>query len=370
MKTDQTHGETLQSRVFHALTSQIANGSPAVGEALPPERRLAESLGVSRITVIKVLDRMERDGWISRERGRGTFVLSRGPTKPLAVAFLAAVPAHPSLFRALMGMAPVINAAGGYLRIMGRFEGLGSLEDMLKRAKSDGTDGYIIYPDATRQAPEVLRALARSGTPMVLVDRSFDDLDVDSVTYNDHKAGHEIGLALAARGVRRIAVLPHRERFVSSVEQRLAGIRSAWQEAGLGADNVRFWPDVYADFSPSNPVPANGDPTAALLRARLEGEPVDGFFAINADVAERLASDIRASGLIEERFPDGVLIGACVHKPLTNSADISFVTTEERADMLGQTAAQLMMERLSGRASGIEGRPRNMKIDMMGIQAA
>jgi GntR family transcriptional regulator len=47
------------------------------GEALPSERTLSESLGVSRPTLRAALDDLARDGLITREQGRGTFTSSR-----------------------------------------------------------------------------------------------------------------------------------------------------------------------------------------------------------------------------------------------------------------------------------------------------
>src|SRR5215472_7827040 len=41
---------------------------------LPPERVLADEIGVSRRAVRQALDRLEAEGRVSRQQGRGTFV--------------------------------------------------------------------------------------------------------------------------------------------------------------------------------------------------------------------------------------------------------------------------------------------------------
>jgi GntR family transcriptional regulator len=58
------------------LAAAIATGQLAPGARLPPERRFAESLGVSRMTVRQALGELERDGLLRRVVGRagGTFV--------------------------------------------------------------------------------------------------------------------------------------------------------------------------------------------------------------------------------------------------------------------------------------------------------
>jgi GntR family transcriptional regulator len=50
---------------------------------LPAERELARRFGISRLTVRRVLDRLEAEGEIYRERGSGTFVSERRLTKSL-----------------------------------------------------------------------------------------------------------------------------------------------------------------------------------------------------------------------------------------------------------------------------------------------
>jgi len=50
-------------------------------DRLPTERDLAGEFEVSRLTVRRVLDRMERDGWVYRVQGSGTFVTEPRVTK-------------------------------------------------------------------------------------------------------------------------------------------------------------------------------------------------------------------------------------------------------------------------------------------------
>ena len=66
----------LHVAIAAQLATAIAAGQLAPGARLPPERRLAESLRVSRMTVRQALGELERDGLLRRVVGRtgGTFV--------------------------------------------------------------------------------------------------------------------------------------------------------------------------------------------------------------------------------------------------------------------------------------------------------
>lgn len=57
----------------------------AVGAALPPERRLAEELGVSRPTLRSALDQLVAEGLLSRRQGSGTFVSQPKVAQPLTL---------------------------------------------------------------------------------------------------------------------------------------------------------------------------------------------------------------------------------------------------------------------------------------------
>lgn len=62
--------ELTESRLVEA----ILNGTFAINSSLPPERELAEQLGVTRPTLREALQRLSRDGWIEIHHGKPTRV--------------------------------------------------------------------------------------------------------------------------------------------------------------------------------------------------------------------------------------------------------------------------------------------------------
>lgn len=65
---------TLSDDVFDQLVDNVLDGDPAVGEALPSERRLAEVLGVSRPAVREALQRIAQTGLVEVRQGGSTLV--------------------------------------------------------------------------------------------------------------------------------------------------------------------------------------------------------------------------------------------------------------------------------------------------------
>lgn len=69
-------GAPIHAQITAQLSAAIRDGTLQPGARLPAERDLAESLGVSRMTVRQALGALERDGLVRRAVGRagGTFV--------------------------------------------------------------------------------------------------------------------------------------------------------------------------------------------------------------------------------------------------------------------------------------------------------
>ena len=79
------------------------SGELAADYILPPERKLAETLGVNRSTVLNAYQELKADGFITSHVGRGTVVLSHNVGEPVK---LQPVPCFgvSYLVRALFGL--------------------------------------------------------------------------------------------------------------------------------------------------------------------------------------------------------------------------------------------------------------------------
>lgn len=69
----------LYHKVYTILSQQIREGLYNETTPLPGEQQLAAQYNVSRVTVRKALQRLEEEGRITRQRGRGTFPTSTQP---------------------------------------------------------------------------------------------------------------------------------------------------------------------------------------------------------------------------------------------------------------------------------------------------
>lgn len=68
----------LYQQIKDLLLNRIEHGDLAVGDVIPSEAQLVAALQVSRLTVRQALYELRVEGYVIREKGRGTFV--RGTT--------------------------------------------------------------------------------------------------------------------------------------------------------------------------------------------------------------------------------------------------------------------------------------------------
>jgi GntR family transcriptional regulator len=65
------------ARVVLELRRRIEDGEYPPGSALPSESQLVRDFAVGRTTIVRALQMLQQDGWITREHGRGSFVKGR-----------------------------------------------------------------------------------------------------------------------------------------------------------------------------------------------------------------------------------------------------------------------------------------------------
>lgn len=64
----------LYHSIGHIIRTKIRSGEWRIGQKIPSERALAESLNVSRATVRQGIDNLVKEGILRKEQGRGTFI--------------------------------------------------------------------------------------------------------------------------------------------------------------------------------------------------------------------------------------------------------------------------------------------------------
>ena len=82
LRVDRETGVPIGTQLAWALSERISAGTLKPGDQLPSVRELAAEAGVNLNTARAVYARLEREGLIRSEQGRGTFVTTKDEVAP------------------------------------------------------------------------------------------------------------------------------------------------------------------------------------------------------------------------------------------------------------------------------------------------
>ena len=198
LAVDASAATPLYLQLEAALRDALASGKWKSGEALPPERELADKFKVSRLTLRKALERLEAQGLVQRRQGSGTYVAPR-LEQPLS---------------ALTGFSQDMRARGLEPSVRWLKKGLfvASPEEVLALSLSPGEK--VARLERVRSAQGEPMAVERAAIPAHLLP-------------DPEKVGESLYAHLDAKGLRPVRAL-QRLRAVAAGrhEAELLGIRA------------------------------------------------------------------------------------------------------------------------------------------------
>jgi DNA-binding LacI/PurR family transcriptional regulator len=327
-------------QIYNRLLEQIRSGQLAVGEALPPERHIAETYGVARLTVVKALDLLAQDGLIDKQQGRGSFVLPAKKSKMIAY-----IKAGWTVHHELEGISQVVLEKDLQLQVLAVDVSFDKLESYIEACIDNGVQGFIIYARAGYEDLNVYKSLLKRGFPLVMVDRYYPELSVDRVVYDDEQAAFDLSSKLIARGHQRIAIIPGAEIETTAVQHRLAGYRKALRAHKIKLEKDLMWFGLYEQPKTNK----NADRLLCLERIR-HSKPT-AVLTINDAIYERLSHDLHSLESELALFSEGgfALESATFsYRMLPESSTLKLIALQP-GEALGRAAAILLAERLEGK---------------------
>ncbi len=321
------------------MASDIAHNTHFVRR--PTLKDVAEEAGVSRATASLVLRRSPLVAQATRERvqsamGRLGYVYNRSAAslrKQTSGAVAMVVPDLRNPFYAALAVEVERHIENENLILFLSSTGESpskqrrTIESMLEY----GVDGFVLSPAAATEA-EDLADLVSGHTPFVLTTRWTAGVAADYVGYDNDKGSENAVTHLLSLGHRRVAFMAGQTKSSAGQERRQGYLR-AHQRAGVPVDESLIY---------SHPITA-----AAAYQGiqKLLGvpDPPTAVFCFN---------DFVAHGVLFGLWEWGVVPGQDVAVVGFDNLDEAqhwrppLTTMDYRRDILGSTAARLLMERL------------------------
>lgn len=314
MNTD-ANGKTATLRDVAARAGvSLATASCALGQG----RR-----GVSEEMRARVQSAADELGYELRPRGR-----RRG--RPLYVGLVVPDVTNP-FFASVTGAVSDVLAAEGHRVLIAPSREDPELEDQVVSLLSARVDGLVLAPTA-RVGPATL-ALARRGTPVVLVDRDGGAPQLPSVAMDNFDSAYRATMILVESGFKRIALVNGPQR-VSTARERTDGYLAALAAGGLERSDEWIW---VGEFSLQ-------DGRRSVDWLMQAPERPDAIFSTSAMLTSGVLSGIRQHGL---HWPDDLAVvgfGDAVYAALVEPG---VTVIEQPTKTMGETAARILLNRSS-----------------------
>ena len=199
-------------RIRDHLFAEISSGRLAPGDALPPEAKLAEILGLSRNTIRTALSELEEQGAIHRIQGRGTFVAeeTRQQTSQQHDIFALIAPQlregfYPSLVH---GFEQASVGTQHSVMVSNSGNDVGRQGDLVLQLIDRAVGGVALVPVTSTSTPTYqIRQLQQHKIPVVFCHRTVEGASAPCVTWSGQEVGLRVGKQFHELGHRRIVCM-------------------------------------------------------------------------------------------------------------------------------------------------------------------
>ncbi len=281
--------------VCNAIREWISDEELAAGDRLPSEDALARRFQVSRPTIRHAVGILVQEGWLSRQQGRGTFVLGpgRSPAAPSKLIGVIVTYINNYIFPNIISGIERRLAQDGYSLVLQSTGNRAERErTALETMRRRGVEGLIVEPSQSMLPAanrDEYRLLEQSGVPVLMLHTTYDEVPMVSVTLDDVAGGRLAARHLLDLGHQAIGLVmklddkqgPSRlEGFVAGMSERSVPFAARWTRLFTTATQEQT-PGFYAD----------------LLEGADAAERPTAVFCYNDEMAARLIRELEARGL-------------------------------------------------------------------------
>jgi DNA-binding LacI/PurR family transcriptional regulator len=335
-------------QVFEIMRSRIESGEYQPGDRIPSEAHFIEEFGVSRPTIARALQDLERRGMVTRRRGAGTYVSHRNGT---GTHFGLLIPGlgDTEVFEPICGEMARVAQQGGSALVWGaahRTEGQNLSHsakaavawDLCQRFIRDRVGGVFFAPLEFIPNKDVINrriaaALDEARIPVVLLDRDYVKYpgrsNHDLVGINNRRVGHTITDHMFEAGCKRLLFVL-RPDSASTIHARAAGFAEAFITR-----RAPFDVEMIQECDPRD---------TSHIRQLLRKHKSDGIVCGNDVTAGHLLHTLDELGV---RVPEDVMIGGIDDVKYAELLRVRLTTVRQPCAAIGEAAYYAMLERIA-----------------------
>lgn len=330
--------------IIEGLRSDITSGRFQPGVRLPTESELVRRFAASRMTVVKAVQLLQREGVLVRRRGSGTYVAKEPAKKGMVFGLLIPGLGKSEIFESICRGIANSPAAATHSLSWGHTPSLakdqGELaEQLAKNFIEQRVSGVFFTPGydvSSRDAnSRVLRAFDEADIPVVLIDgysiKYPEHRNYDLVGLDNRRAGFIVTDHLIRQGGTRIAFFAAGS-MAETVEDRISGYLAAQFERGLTISRERI---IRGDAEDK-----------VFVQKVLRSQKIDSIVCSNDYLAANLMHTLISLGV---RIPKDIRIAGVDDIKYARLLPVPLTTFKQPCDEIGAVCMATMLERIQNR---------------------
>lgn len=350
----------LYESVRADILAMIRSRGMQPNDPLPSEGSIADMYHVSRMTGKLALKSLEDDGIIYRIPRRGSFLTERYweklpktsepeptrdvPTRQLSIALV--VPEFDFYVGDIIHSIQHAAEARSVRLVLHMSEGdpVEEARVLSELSRLPYINGIILYPLSRSDVNGELLKMKLGNYPIVLVDRTFDGLVLDSVVHDHFGGAYSITSYLIDRGHRNIGFVSQPLGTSRTRELRYQGYIHALMEHGAPVlkDQIQHIQSDIHTIHGSHVLdsPAH-EPLCDFLRANRQ------LTAVVCDEDYALLEVYYAARAVGLRVPDDLSVTGFTDNRALRFAPLRFSTVRQPVAELGEKAVDLLLQRVA-----------------------
>lgn len=300
--------------IYITVKEDIQKGVYPTGTLLPTELTLADKYSVSRPTISKVYNQLQKEGYVNKKKGVGTIVLFKeNPEKAYTFGLLLPGAGESEIFSIINDQ---ILKQSEQMRFNCLWEGAtASNADIRRNLIEICCDNYLAknvdgiffsplerVPDADEINLAICEKIRRAGIPLILIDRDIvsvpEKSPFDVVGLDNYNAGCIMAEHLIKAGCKQIHFF-YRPNSAYSVRLRLLAVKDTIEKHGLTFNKYNDYCGKPEDLDFVKTIPivkgetgiiCANDSTAAVLMSSLEA------------IGHKITSDLLICGFDDMKY--------------------------------------------------------------------
>lgn len=350
--------QAKHAKVYQMLRKTIISGEIAPGNPIPAQHELCKKYGVSRPTIGKALEMLEKKGLLTRKPGGSSYVkedinaIVNNKEAALGILIIHAEEIPDSLKHSIFGTLVSrlsFNANNDGFGVLLDTSISGSSKDVIQKAQfaaermiQQGVKGVFYVPTELTDSimdvnAKVVDIFDNVGISVVLLDRDIYESPkrskYDIVGINNERAACRLATHLVEAGCKRIDFITDDVSCSSSIEERIAGFLRALSRFSVTSNDVVH----------KLPLRSNEEASGKQLKEIIEKNKTDAFMCVNDLTASCVMRHVFNMGL---NIPSDIKIVGFDDLPLASHLQVPLTTIKQPTDVLAAEAFRTMLDRI------------------------